>query len=107
MLSRIRFRQNAPGAQITPTRTSNTAAHVWGIVGTAVVMALFLYATIVDERSHASVQQAAELERQRIAMQPMAMQAYEAGLADGVAAVKDTPQGVPFMQACLAMRGRL
>ena len=104
MLSRIRFRENS---HVIPTRSSHLKEWAWGMAGTAAVIITLGYASHLDERSDASVVQAATAERARIAMQPMVMQAYEAGLADGVAAVKDTPQGVPFVQACLAMRGGL
>ena len=108
MLSRIRTRHSSQS--IIPTRRP-----FWhGRLFVAIFVSLFVVALAItgqlDEKSDASVLRAASAVRDKAALarlHPQVLAAYEAGMADALESVKETPDGVALAQACLALRGGL
>ena len=107
MLKRHHFRQHAPGAHVIPTRSSRLGGVLLTLIFVVAILSAYAIAAHGDERSDAGVEQAAALERKRMAMQPELLRAYEAGMADAMEAVNGKPEGMALAQACLVMRGGL
>jgi len=105
MLSRLFIRHQSQ--HVIRTRRSRLGDWAWGVAGTLCVVGVLVYAGRVDEKSDARVLQAAKLERQRLKGTPELVRAYEAGMADAVAAINSQPEGLQLAQVCLAMRGGL
>jgi hypothetical protein len=59
-----------------------------------------------DERDAQKERAYARAEQERAAMPAKVAAAYERGLTDAIAALRDTPDGVALAQACMA-RGSL
>ena len=95
--------------RITPTRTSRAGDLALGAVFAAAVVGCIALAQADDERANAELERIALAERVRLAQERRAdhqtrMAAYEAGLTDAMASMRNTPQGVELVQACLALK---
>lgn len=116
MKSRLLFREHG---QVIRTRTP--ADWWWGAVAALFLVAIYGLAQVLDRRADAAdaealaLAQSAGFARGLNASHgagpgadtlPQLRRAYEAGLSEGLAALRERPEGLALAQACAARGGR-